>query len=773
MKTVFSFAVKSDTDETTNVGLSDGRDIEVQTAQGRVRCRWRTWRRSNARSSTCKRAISCSRCAPQPLAALVSPQRLTQAHSRPHTEQNQVADLAGGREGSVIHEELLATRERLEKRDEDLLVRCMTAQICARRHNRTVRFARPGVALTVSPCPWRPARHAQAFEAKLGASKEEVRQLKQLLVKARGTISAYDARHAQDEAEQQRLAEQLRASADEADALRLSCEGLATGASAAHCAAEVLGGSLADLDGEYDVLLAAHRGYTAEMEATRQSSRRSVASGNAALTDATAEVARLRLDGSKLRGRVAALDTELNQLRTQLHARERELEDAAASAADATRSAAVLEVQLSSAAEQGADTAAQLARAHAELEARAAALAARSAELEHERALGEAAARKRQAEAAAEAQARAAVAADAGRWQQRCAALETQLAEALAGGGATRHALDEARARTLAAELAGAVQLRTLAVDFASMEIQLSSADERAQAELAAARARSAAEAAKAEREAVQRTQSLQAQLAKARSELEATERRLSEATAKLGTSAKHANQVRALQAHVSDLSDKLEKKSAMCERLLKRGACAFAPPADADEPAQRGAPSRTQHAAASDPELAADLPTTSAASAACRASVGVGRVEERHGRDKENLYRRASAAAAVAGGGARAPSAPRSSSRARSSASGDRPAPMAAWVAPGTDGRRASGGLALPARQSDRSVLTPRRRPAVDGGESAGPSSAAKDGAGQAPADCGGESNEAPTCERRKSGVRVIPSRYLDLSSNVTLRRR
>lgn len=51
---------------------------------------------------------------------------LTRAPLRPRgprAEQNQVADLAGGREGSVIHEELLSTRERLEKREEELLVR--------------------------------------------------------------------------------------------------------------------------------------------------------------------------------------------------------------------------------------------------------------------------------------------------------------------------------------------------------------------------------------------------------------------------------------------------------------------------------------------------------------------------------------------------------------------------------------------------------------------------------------------------------------------------
>ncbi|KAJ1627533.1 hypothetical protein T492DRAFT_842322 [Pavlovales sp. CCMP2436] len=658
--------------------------------------------------------------------------------------ENQVADLAGGRDSSAIHEELLSTRKQLEQRDDDV----------------------------------------QMFERKMGICKEEVRQLKQLLVKARGTISAYDERNAEAELAKQQLFDKLASASAERNALRQHAEQQSATAAAMLCAVEVLAGSLGDVDGEYDALLSAHLDYTSEMEASRHSIRRNTAHEQKALSEATGEVARLRLDGSKQRGRVAALETEAKQLRAQLHVKERAAGEAGSSAADAARDSAVLEVQLAGARDEAETARAAADASHAELEARGARLAAAIAELERERAHGEAAGRRRDEEAGAAAEALGETQAELGRRTRRVAGLEAQLANALRGGGATRHTLEETRASALCAEVQATVQLRALGSDFAALEAAHAVADEGAQAVLASARAHAAADAAKAERETAQRAQALQAQLAKARTECEAFEIRLGEAQHKLALSAKHANQTRALQSHVADLTDRLDKKSAMCERLLKRGGAAggaTSATSATSAPGTARASSDAARPAAPEPGDCGTLdncvtplttrpsaPVERAAPLSARAG-GDGapqRADKEQRVDKENL-----------GGGGEIGSAPsaahvttRASPRPRSSVA-PRPAfgSRRASGGLGADGR-VSGTLALPVRQSDRSVLTPKPRSAMEPakspamGDPGKPCRSPEDGSSATDAEA-----EEPLRNRRKSGTMVVPSRYLLSASKVS----
>ena len=100
-----------------------------------------------------------------------------------------------------------------------------------------------------------PAFPAQELDQKLSASSEQVRQLKELLLKARGTIAAYDERHTSSELKQQQLAAAVTDGQAEREMLREQCAQLAAATAATHCAVEVLVGSLCDGDGEYDTLL--------------------------------------------------------------------------------------------------------------------------------------------------------------------------------------------------------------------------------------------------------------------------------------------------------------------------------------------------------------------------------------------------------------------------------------------------------------------------------------------------------------------------------------
>jgi hypothetical protein len=238
--------------------------------------------------------------------------------------------------------------------------------------------------------------------------------------------------------------------------------------------------------------------------------------------------------------------------------------------------------------------------------------------------------------------------------------------------------------------------------------------------------------------------QAAEAAQAKSQRELDASERRLADATQRLGTSAKHANQLRALQAHVAELNERLEKKTALAERLLKRhGPSAAEPPSRAAPAAEAADVSTPRVSAALRRERAADPPSAT-----------------RSG-DKENDENAA------------LPPTTRSSSRARGGLltrpAAAEPGRRASGFVVGTVPRRASGSLVMPARQSERSVLTPRapKTPCV------ADSPLLTDGKGSAQHATDVADPPAPSeVGRRKSGVKVVPSRYLD-TANITTRSR
>lgn len=547
----------------------------------------------------------------------------------------------------------------------------------------------------------------------------------------------------------------------------------------------------------------AHRDFTAEVDALRCTSSRTAAHERGALAEAQAELTRLRLDASGQRGRIAALQAEATKLRAQLGAAETKAADAASSGASAAEAAAKFEVQARTVGEELTALKAQLARAHADGDGRARQLAEATSSLERERASLEALERRAEREAQVLQAKLDDASAELSRREQRCAHLQQQLEGALGEGREARAAVEAARRHGAGEGAAHAIELRTLGAELAVLETSCARVDERVATQVEQESAKAAAATARAEHEAAHKTavrsrarrrgsgaaraaarvlppsahsavrapsacsvrpppararaQALESQLAKTSAQLKVAERKLGEATHRLGAAQRHGTQLRAAQEQLAELRAALDKKTALCERLLKRQS-AFHPAA---------------------PSAHADAgPDDDGRTGPRGASLGGGGGKENarsDGLPSPRLAEQPRSAHARSGPLRRPNFAAPSSSTAKGAAPAARTAfrsrpalrPGGAASAPSTPKRETrSPASARPAPSPRLEVSTGNDSPCHGGSEQ---DAAAPD------LDCASEASlgAAGPRPRRKSGVKVVPSRYMESALAASSNRR